>query len=202
MISLKSSSRIMEWTTAYRLWQAPFQNQKFHPIRQYNDLAQVRRILDVGCGPGTNCPYFVHCDYHGIDLNPRYIEYARRRYGRSFAVADVTKYTVPSDQRFDFILLNSLLHHLAQDGCERILRQLPQVLTDDGHVHIVELVLPDEPGLPRFLALNDRGDYGRSLPAWEQMFSDFFQPVVVQPFTVRCVGLACWQLVYFKGLRK
>ena len=45
-----------------------------------NDVASVRRVLDVGCGPGTNTRYFEHADYLGLDINRGYIESARRRF--------------------------------------------------------------------------------------------------------------------------
>ena len=36
--------------TAYRMWQAPFLEQKFAPALANNDLRRVQRVLDVGCG--------------------------------------------------------------------------------------------------------------------------------------------------------
>src|SRR5688500_14546669 len=48
-------------------------------------------ILDVGCGTGEFAPLFQSAKYEirstnegrylGVDLNPQYIEYARKRYG-------------------------------------------------------------------------------------------------------------------------
>jgi trans-aconitate methyltransferase len=64
----------MENTLAYRLWQAPFRAEKFAPILAHNDMTRIRRVLDVGCGPGTNTQYFAHGDYIGIDMNAKYIE--------------------------------------------------------------------------------------------------------------------------------
>ena len=98
-------------------------------------------MLDVGCGPGTNSHHFEQSEYLGIDLNERYIDYARRRWRRNFLVADVTKYSVVGE-RFDFILVNSLLHHIDTPGTRRLLSHLETLLTHDGHVHILELVLP------------------------------------------------------------
>ena len=93
-------SRIMENTLVYRLWQAPFAEKKFAPVLAHNDLRTARRVLDVGCGPGTNSHHFEQSEYLGIDLNERYIDYARRRWRRNFLVADVTKYSVVGE-RFD-----------------------------------------------------------------------------------------------------
>src|ERR1700759_4909030 len=104
--------RIMEMPLAYRLVQTPFTKKKLAPVLAHNDLHTVRRVLDVGCGPGTNTSLFTDSDYTGVDINPEYIRQARNRYQRRFLVADVTKYQVTPAERYDFILVNSLLHHL------------------------------------------------------------------------------------------
>lgn len=39
--------RIMENTLVYRLWQAPFAEDKLAPILSNNDLATVHRILEM-----------------------------------------------------------------------------------------------------------------------------------------------------------
>src|SRR5437660_12592092 len=105
------TSAIMENTLAYRLWQAPFVAAKFAPVARTTDLTTIRRVLDVGCGPGINTQLFPHTDYLGVDWNPRYIESARHRTGRSFLVADITQHDFGGD-RFDFILVNPFLHHI------------------------------------------------------------------------------------------
>jgi len=133
---VKLHARVMENTLAYRVWQAPFAEQKLAPLYAHNDLGRVRRVLDVGCGPGTNTQHFAHADYLGIDFNPAYIESARRRHGREFVVADVTKYEVPREERFDLILANSLFHHIDTANTARILAHLAALLSDDGHVHV------------------------------------------------------------------
>jgi SAM-dependent methyltransferase len=191
-------SRIMEHTLAYRLWQAPFAEKKLAPVFAHNNLTLARRVLDVGCGPGTNSHHCERSEYLGIDLNPRYIDYARRRWRRNFLVADVTKYSVVGE-RFDFILVNSFLHHIDAPGTRRILSHLETLLTHDGHVHILELVLPAEPSLSRLLARWDRGDFPRPLETWHELFSEYFEPVVFQPYPLGAFGATLWSMVYFKG---
>jgi SAM-dependent methyltransferase len=202
MISLKRAARVMDNAVAYRLWQAAFLRDKFRPIVRHNDLSRVRRVLDIGCGPGTNCSFFQRASYLGIDINPGYIDYARRRFARRFEVADATVYRPPTGEEFDFVLMNSLLHHIDDDGLQHILANLGKMMTDDGHVHILDLVLPEEKGLPRYLALNDRGDFGRPLSVWRELFEAHFQSIIFEPFVVKLVGVALWQLVYFKGRPK
>jgi SAM-dependent methyltransferase len=195
-------ARVMDNTLAYRLWQAPFRAEKFAPVLAHNDMTRIRRALDVGCGPGTNTEYFAHGDYVGIDMNAKYIEDARRRFRRTFIIADVTRYRVAPGERFDFILLNSLLHHIDTDRVRELLAQLTTLLTEDGHIHIIDLVLPEQASLARFLAHSDRGKYARPLSEWKTIFGESFSVEVFEPFTLRRLDFALWQLVYFKGRAK
>lgn len=196
---MKGYARIMENTLAYRLWQAPFAERKLAPLFAHTDVASVRRVLDVGCGPGTNARHFAHADYLGIDFNPAYIDSARRRYGREFIVADVTTYEVAPHERFDLILANSLFHHIDDENTRRILTRLPSLLSPDGFVHIFDLVLPARASAARLLARADRGDHPRPIDAWHALFTEAFEPVVFEPYPLGIGGVELWSMVYFKG---
>jgi SAM-dependent methyltransferase len=190
---------VMEKTFVYRVWQAPFAGQKFVPVLEHNDLKQARRVLDVACGPGTNTKYFDDADYLGIDINERYINDARLRHGRDFLVADVRNYVAPPEARFDFILINSFLHHLNTPDILSILTHLKSLLTADGHIHMLELVMPERPSIARLLARSDRGKFARPLQEWKELFENLFEPVVFEPYRLTGMGATLWNMVYFKG---
>jgi len=196
---MKSYARLMENALAYRALQAPFAEKKLAPLYAHADPVSARRVLDVGCGPGTNTAHFASADYLGIDINPDYIESARRRHGREFVVADVTKYNVVPEQRFDLILANSLFHHIDSASTRRILAHLATLLSDDGYVHIFDLVLPARASISRFLARADRGEYPRPLDEWHELFTSAFEPVVFEPYPLGAAGITLWNMIYFKG---
>lgn len=195
------SARLLRHSVAYRAWQAPFAGQKFAAIERHNDLGGVRRVLDVGCGPGTNTRHFAHAEYLGVDLNPNYIADARRRYGREFVVADVTTFAGDPARPFDFILVNSLLHHLPTSDVERLLSHLATLLSDDGCIHILDLVLPDRFSASRVLARLDRGHFPRALESWRRLFVQSFEPVLFEPYGLGVAGVELWSMVYFQGRR-
>ena len=190
---------VLEYTSVYRLWQAPFAEQKFRPILCHNDLGKVRRVLDVACGPGTNAAHFSKADYLGIDFNERYIQDARRRYGRNFEVADARYYSVDLKNRYDFILLNSFLHHLNTKDVNSVLKNLRSLLAPEGFIHILELVLPEKRSIARTLARWDRGKFARPLQEWEKIFAELFEILVFEPYSLNGVGATLWNMVYFKG---
>jgi SAM-dependent methyltransferase len=191
--------RILSQPLAYRLWQVPFAGRKLEPIAQHNDLTSIKRVLDVGCGPGTNAPFFAQADYLGVDLNPSYIDSARKRFGRNFQVADVRSHDFPRGDGFDFILVNSLLHHIDLASSRSLLQRMTELLTPDGHVHVIELVLPERVSVARALARADRGNYARPLGDWKTIFTEHFETVVFEPFAQKNAGVTLYELVYFKG---
>jgi SAM-dependent methyltransferase len=193
---------VMEQTSVYRLWQAPFAEQKFAPIRRHNDLQRVRRVLDVGCGPGTNTSHFADSDYLGVDINESYIQSARLRHRRDFIADDVRHYAQNCVGKFDFILINSFLHHLNSEDVVSILSNLQRVLSDDGKIHILELVLPEESSIPRGLARADRGKFPRPLTEWQEIFSSQFEQLLFEPYPLKGMGITLWNMVYFQGKNK
>ncbi len=192
----------MESSLGYGVWMAPFAEAKFRPVITHNDLGQVTRVLDVGCGPGTNAHHFGASSYLGLDINERYIRDARKRFDKDFRAVDVTQYVADEGEQSDFVFLNSFLHHIPTPAVTRILDHLSTLLTDDGHVHIIELVLPKRRSVARQLALWDRGDYPRPLSEWRRIFEQSFETDVFEPYPVKLLGVTLWNLVYFKGRRR
>ncbi len=189
---------LLEQTMVYSLWQAPFAAEKVAPVLKHNDLSKVRRVLDVGCGPGTNTKYFADSDYLGIDINPGYIDSARRKHDRTFIAADVTTYESDAG-KFDFILVNSFLHHICDADAHTVFSRLTQRLTPDGHLHIVELISPGDHSLAQLLANWDRGNYLRRLERWRDLFEKHMQIVVFEPYPIKLAGATLWNLLYCKG---
>jgi SAM-dependent methyltransferase len=190
---------LLEQTQVYRLWQAPFAADKLRPVLRQDDLRRARRVLDVGCGPGTNTAHFQDADYVGIDINPRYVAWARRRHGREFLVADIRTYVFPEGQKFDFVLVNSFLHHVDAEEARRILEAVSRTLAPGGTAHILDLVLPERRSLARWLARHDRGRFARRLEDWRGLFGSIFEVTLLQPYTLSLLGVPLWNMVYCRG---
>lgn len=196
---MKSLATLMGRPGAYRLWQSPFAGAKLEPFKQHCDLTSVHRVLDVGCGPGTNAALFAEVNYVGIDISPAYVEYARKRYGDRFYAADVRHDPLPDGEPFDCVLVNSLLHHIETAGVRPILGRLAERVTPDGHIHILDLVKPAGRSIASLLARWDRGDFPRPLEEWHELFEEHFEPEVFKSYPLPASGLTLWQMVYFKG---
>ena len=64
---------------------------------------------------------------------------------------------------------------------------------------LLDLVMPETPGVARTLAQWDRGQFARPLEKWRQVFSEVFVPIVFEPYSLTCLGVTLWNMVYFKG---
>jgi len=196
---MKLRDSLLEQTAVYSLWQSPFAKQKFAPILKQNDLQTVRNVLDVGCGPGTNAALFANTGYLGVDINPRYIESAKKKYGRHFLVADVTTYDEIPEEKFDFVLINSFLHHIDDAGTNAILSRLKYWLSDDGHIHILELVYPARLSVAQLVAKADRGKFSRPLEQWRSLFEQHLNVQIFEPYPLKGFGVTLWNMIYCKG---
>ena len=191
---------VLEQPAVYSAWQAPFVAEKFAPVERRLARLPVNRVLDVGCGPGTNARRFAGVDYTGVDINERYLAIARAKHGGRFVQADLTNAAsaaqLASLGTFDTILVNSFLHHLPDDVVARLLQQLARLLGPDGRVHLLELVLPERRSLARLMARLDRGRYARPLAAWRALFTAHLDEVELEPYRF---GGGLWAMVYFQG---
>ena len=199
MAMMRFLERILENPTVYALSQAPFIEEKFAVIARHLRPQQVRRILDVGCGPGINATRFPGAEYVGLDINEQYLAVARSKYRGEFIQADLRTADLSALGTFDTILVNSLLHHVADDEARGILRQLHRALAPDGVVHILELMKPEQGSLVGIMAYVDRGRYPRRLAAWRTLFEEYFDCLSLEPHHFK-KGL--WSQLYFGGKRK
>jgi SAM-dependent methyltransferase len=188
--------RILEHPAVYAAWQAPFVSQKFAPVERHLPRAMAGRILDVGCGPGTNAARFAGADYVGVDINEHYLAIARARHAGTFIQADLERADLSALGTFDVILVNSFLHHLGDEAVGRVLRQLSRLLGPEGTVHVLELVVPNRWSIATLMARLDRGRHARPLDQWRSLFETHFAPVSLEPYQI---GNGLWAMVYFRG---
>ncbi|WP_319797369.1 class I SAM-dependent methyltransferase [Nitrobacter sp.] len=130
------------------------------------------RMLDVGCGPANILAYLPEVQYTGIDLNPRHIEFAKKRYNCStnFLVGDVTK--TDFGGQFDLINLSGVLHHLDDADAKRLLNHLGGLLGENGRIVTLDNVwLPKQRLAVKILNSLDSGQNIRSPEQYMTLFS-------------------------------
>jgi SAM-dependent methyltransferase len=133
------------------------------------------RVLDLGCGCG-GFSTVVPGDYVGIDLNPNYIAFARRRFGsprRQFELKELA--ALDGRETFDKAIMVSVLHHLSDADAASVLALLARIVRR-------RLVVPDlDPEsanrFQAFLIANDRGHFVRSASRQRAVLEEHFRVV-------------------------
>ncbi len=93
------------------------------------------RILDLGCGPGSLITLLSpHHSYTGVEREPENVRKLQARYSmhRFFAANLDEGLAMPSEYRFDTVVLSAVIEHLENPGI--LLDQLGPALTDDGNL--------------------------------------------------------------------
>ncbi|MFB3906893.1 MAG: class I SAM-dependent methyltransferase [Candidatus Eisenbacteria bacterium] len=101
-------------------------------------LEQPARVLDLGCGTGEIAPFFAGQRYLGIDVSPRYLAYARRRFPRlAFCASDGSRLPL-RDASFDWVWIFGVLHHMPDDLARAVLTEAARVLAGGGRLLLIE----------------------------------------------------------------
>jgi len=150
-------------------------------------------VLDIGCGIGQYAEITTG-DYLGVDLMPKYIDYATRRArgatNRSFRCADVGT-LVDEHREFDIVLMVDFLHHIDDESCagllETALRLSRRYLISFEPIDFQ----PNRVG--QWIVEHDRGDHMRSLESYEALLTDsswdivYSTPLGLGPIGTRAV---------------
>lgn len=181
---------------AYRLWQAPFAAPKLAPLLADPRFQQARTVCELGCGPGLNYPRLASKDYLGIDIDPEYVDAARRSYGPHFQVGDVSRDDCGVGRRFDLVLVHSVLHHLDDEAAVRTLQQARGLLAAGGSLHVFDMHLPPLPTFSGVLARMDEGKHVREWSHWERVFARALGDYTRTDFPLRLFGFVAYRFFH------
>jgi SAM-dependent methyltransferase len=140
------------------------------------------RILDIGCGPADileHLPESVGA-YAGFDMNPGYIEAARRRWGArgSFRCEKVEAATVSEHGAYDIVLANGIVHHLDDAEAHRLFEVALLALRPGGRLVTYDNVyIESQHWFARWLIGRDRGRAVRTRVAYEALARSRFERI-------------------------
>jgi SAM-dependent methyltransferase len=175
--------RVLEHPPIYNLFQKLVRADR--PRRKFIEetVAPLKygRVLEVGCGPGTNCEWIPRgFEYVGCDLSESYIAYARRKFGdrAEFYSAAVGQLAALNMKPFRVVFALALLHHLSDSEvltlCDEVLP-----LLEPGGMFITgdPCFVIGQKWLEHFITSRDRGRYMRYPEQYRELLAKKF-PVV------------------------
>ena len=133
-----------------------------------NKLLTDANVLEVGCGFGFNLEIWAKKykkpKFIGIDIDPKGVEHAKalvkqNNWNDRIEILEISleKYVQTTDIKFDFIILNQVLHEMDPNENYRIsvLKNIYTLLKDDGLLILGESIIPDTFALKKEFQLYD-----------------------------------------------
>ncbi|HEX7746885.1 MAG TPA: class I SAM-dependent methyltransferase [Micromonosporaceae bacterium] len=137
-------------------------------------------VIDVGCGPAYYFERLPRVRYFGFDTAPRYIDYARGRWGdrAEFRCEVFGEQHLAQIPPADAVLLLGLLHHLSDEDSRHLLQVAGKALAPGGRVISVDTCFEPKQGrISRWMSENDRGEHVRTPEAFVALAQEFFHDV-------------------------
>ena len=179
-----------ERTTAlYRLVTVPFLYRSFQNLLggvsarnalrdQFFPDIVGKRLLEVGCGPGTWAPHLAEAAcYVGVDWNQNHIEEATAQYGTEsvqFHCGNVVEIEL-GEERFDYVFALGLLHHLDDTQAAALIASITRMLTPEGTFISVDPVYHDgQHAFAKWMNNRDSGQNIRKAPEYKALVEPYF----------------------------
>lgn len=155
------------------------------------------KILDVPCGTGEFSFLFNEEDYTGIDIDPRYVDYAVKKHRKKFLIMDATNMSF-SANHFDAVLTVGFFHHLTNEQIILVLKEIRRVLKKEGKFLLIEDA-PTRNKLNFIGKLGQKYDRGANIRD-----SDFYAEEISRIFDLKkCYAMrsGCWDYSVFVGVK-
>lgn len=169
-------------------------------INDLPDLPENPRILEIGCGTGSNIAQvqsaFPRARITGIDLSLAMLKHAGKRLSSSDNITLVNQKYGSADSfntSFDLILLSYSLTMMSVE-MESIIRQIPQDLSPNGYVAIVDFHATPFRFFEKWMNKNHVAIDGSLLPLLKKHFTP--DTIHVQP-----AYFGLWSYLRFIGKR-
>jgi SAM-dependent methyltransferase len=161
-----------------------FFSARLRALTDYVDFSGVRRIFDIGCGPGHITPHIPgHIDYIGFDTERRYVEFANRRFGgpsRRFVSKHFDQESVSEFGAPDLVLMNGVIHHMDDRTVEAVVRDAAIALGGVGSLFALDgCYVDNQHPISRYLLANDRGEFVRDADSYRALVAVGFPAVEV-----------------------
>ena len=148
-------------------------------VKKYITKHNVK-VLDIGCGPAEILDTLPEIKYYGFDINPIYINSAKRKYenkGKFFCKKFTNKNTkyLP---KFDHVLLLGVLHHLSDQEINKLMPNIKKVLKRKGNIITLDNIFINKQNfIAKFLIQMDKGENVRSKKGYLNILKNHFKKI-------------------------
>lgn len=164
--------RLLEWPPVYRLATlllAPGAESRLRDliVRSAKEIGLSGAALDVGCGPFSRLAGLGFDSVTGADVSPAYVA-ALEKTGVKGVVSSADQLPFP-DASFRTVWNIGLLHHLPDEVMQGAIREMLRVGGPQGHVVVIDAVMPRSALLRPFAWITRKLDRGRFMRTQAQL---------------------------------
>ncbi len=184
-------------TFVYKNLVVPLQGkQTFKFVNNY--YKRGNRVLDFGCGIGSNSKLFHHDDYIGVEVDKSRVISSRLKYPKNrfekIPIISNEKDKIPfEDNYFDIVFISLCLHHIESNTCKLLFKEFRRVLKGSGLIIGIEpCILPNKYFSNILMNIIDAGDYILPIEEYKTIYSsEAFQVKDIN--IVKTFGYHLWQ---------
>ena len=139
------------------------------------------KVIDIGCGSAPTLQWLPEVEYIGLDINPDYVAFARRKYGSRGTFIVGNPESVRGDSRCkaaDIVMAIGVLHHLDDEEAEQCIRFAYDALKTEGRFICHEACwTPNQGTISKYIMSTDRGRNIRTEQQYRQLAAKAFKRV-------------------------
>lgn len=141
------------------------------------------KVLDFGCGTGSNSFIFKPENYLGVDVDEKRIDFASKLFS-DYTFEVIINNTLPvDDNSIDYICIFATIHHISDDIFGEYVKEFKRVLKPEGKIVVIEPVFSEEYKFNNwFMKIFDDGEFIRDEAGYEKIFGDEFKIKVHKRF--------------------
>ena len=145
---------------------------------KFYNVKSKSKVIDIGCGPGAMLKRLnPTIDYLGIDVSTKYINSAKKKFGRKarFYCGSISDFIYDQDfKNTDVIICNCMLHHLDDVEIGKLFSFVKyNRKSGTGRVLSIEPThLSYEGGISKWFMNRDRGEYVRTEAVWKKILEE------------------------------
>ena len=182
MPMLNRLSSLLSIPAGYRLFSRLVRGNAWETyLSEYIKPMPGEKVLDVGCGPADILDYLPAVSYTGVDLSPKYIESAQKRFGSRgrFWCSDVGSVGLEAERgSFSLVLATGLIHHLDDQQAAATFEMVHHAMRPDGRFITFDgCYVPGQSGVARWFLARDRGQFVRTREEYARLASARFPAV-------------------------
>lgn len=139
------------------------------------------KVIDIGCGSAPTLQWLPEVEYIGLDINPDYVAFARRKYGSRGTFIVGNPESVRGDSRCkaaDIVMAIGVLHHLDDEEAEQCIGFAYDALKTEGRFICHEACwTPNQGAISKYIMSTDRGRNIRTEQQYRQLATKAFKRV-------------------------